>query len=150
MTTATATTTRHARSAAEHYGPTVARAGWVAKGAVFAVVGLLTLQLAFGDRSESPDQMGALRAVADQSFGSVLLVILVVGLAAYAIGRWLEAGVLAEPDLEAFDRVKMVGSGIFYAALAVAAVRLVTGSGGGQQTGARSVTAGVLEAPLGR
>src|SRR6187549_3449440 len=111
MTTATASPARHARSAAEHYGPTVARAGWVAKGAVFAIVGVLTLQLAFGDRRQSPDQLGALRAVAQQSFGTVLLVILIVGLAAYAIGRWLEASVLAEPGLEAFDRLKMVGSG---------------------------------------
>src|SRR5215203_6901615 len=104
MTTATAHTSGQAHAAAEHYGPTVARAGWVAKGVVFAIVGVLTLQLALGDPSGSPDQQGALRALADQSFGAVLLVLLVVGLAAYAIGRWLEASLLAEPDLEAFDR----------------------------------------------
>src|SRR5688572_18012076 len=131
MTTATATTTGHARDLAHRHGPWVARAGWVAKGAVYAVVGVLTLQLALGDPSGSPDQQGALRAVAKQSFGTVLLVILIVGLVAYAVGRWLEASVLAEPEMSGLDRAKAVGSGLVYGALAVVAVRLVTESSGG-------------------
>jgi len=153
-----------AETLAHRHGPTLARWGWAAKGVVYAVLGILTLQLALGDRSEAPDQQGALQAVADQTFGTVLLVLLVIGLAAYAIGRWLEASVLAEPDLDALDRVRMIGSGIFYAALAVFTVQLLMGDGGGGgggrrggggggtggQTSARSVTAGVLEHSWGR
>jgi hypothetical protein len=151
--TVTATTTHQARSAADHYGPGVVRGGWIAKGVVFVLIGILTLQLALGDPSHAPDQQGALRAVADQPFGSVLLVLLAVGLAAYAVGRWLEASVLAEPDLDAFERVKLVATGVLYAALAVAAVRLLSSGGtggGGRRPEAQSVTADVLDAPLGR
>ncbi|HYF45479.1 MAG TPA: DUF1206 domain-containing protein [Acidimicrobiales bacterium] len=174
MTTTAPSTTAgrtgdRAEALAHRHGPTLARWGWAAKGVVYAVLGVLTLQLALGDRSESPDQQGAVQALADQTFGTVLLVLLVVGMAAYAVGRWLEASVLAEPDLDALDRLRMIGSGIFYAGLAVFTVQLLMGetsgggggrgggggagsggAGGGSQTSARSVTAGVLEHSWGR
>ncbi len=148
--TATTTTTQQTRAAAERYGPTVARAGWVAKGVVYALIGVLAVQLALGDPSGAPDQQGAIQTVAEQPFGSALLVLLVIGLVAYSIGRWLEASVLAAPDLEALDRAKMVGSGIVYAGFAVLAVRLLTHDGGESQGSARTVTADVMDAPLGR
>jgi hypothetical protein len=149
---------------AHEHGPTVARAGWVAKGLVYATVGVLTLQLALGDPSGAPDQEGALRALADQPFGTALLVFLVVGLAAYAIGRLLEATWLADDDTSALDRARAIGSGLTYGLLAVGAVRLLTSSGSGSGGGggggrggrgsgggsdARSLTAGVLDWSLG-
>jgi hypothetical protein len=139
-----------AEGAAGRYGPPVARAGWAAKGVVYALLGFLTLQLALGNPSGSPDQQGALRSIADESWGTVVLVLLAIGLAAYAIGRWLEATVLADPDAEALDRVRKFGSGLFYAALSFFAVQLLMGSGSGNGTSARQTTADAFHLPGGR
>lgn len=162
--------TDDANQLAKRHGTTVARAGWAAKGVVYALIGVLTLQIALGDPSGSADQEGALRAVADQSFGSVLLVVLAVGLVAYAVGRLLEATLFAGPDDEALDRARSVGSAVLYTGLAVLAVQVLTtssdgggqgsgggqggqgsgGSGGGGGDQASSLTADVMDAPLGR
>jgi Domain of Unknown Function (DUF1206) len=141
---------QRAEGAAERHGPTVAKAGWAAKGVVYALLGLLTLQLAMGDPGGSPDQQGALRSIADESWGTIILVLLAIGLAAYAIGRWLEATVLAEPGKEGLDRARSFGSGLFYAALSVFAVQLVVGSGNSNGSSARQTTADVFGLPGGR
>jgi len=137
---------------------------------VYALIGVLALQIALGDPSGAPDQEGALRAVADQSFGSILLIVLALGLFAYAIGRFLEATVFAGADDEALDRARSVGSAALYTGLAVVAVQVLTstsgsrggggqgggGQGGGGQGGgggadeATSLTADVMDVPLGR
>ena len=49
------------------------RAGLVAKGALYAVVAILAIDVALGGRKESPDKNGALRTIAEQPFGKVLL-----------------------------------------------------------------------------
>ena len=61
------------------------RAGLVAKGALYAVVSILAIDVALGSRKESPDKNGALRTIAEQPFGKVLLIALAVGLAGYAV-----------------------------------------------------------------
>ena len=84
-----------ATGVAEKHGPTVARGGWVAKGAVYALVGVLTLQLALGDPSGAPDQQGALRTVADQNYTSLEPSVSALGSAASQRyrrhGPWIEA-----------------------------------------------------------
>lgn len=124
---------------------TLLRAGWVAKGVLYVVVGVLAAQVAAGGAPERADQQGALRAVRDQPFGTALLVLLAVGLAAYALWRFVEAW--SEDGLE---RAGHVVSGAAHAVLAVLAFRLAFGSdaGGGDQ--ARTATARLLEAPAGR
>jgi Domain of Unknown Function (DUF1206) len=67
------------------------RAGLVAKGALYAVVGILAVNVALGAREESPDKTGALRTIAEQPFGKVLLVLLAAGLAGYALWRLAQA-----------------------------------------------------------
>ena len=42
------------------------RAGLVAKGVLYAVVGILAVQVALGGREESPDKSGALRTIAER------------------------------------------------------------------------------------
>ena len=69
------------------------RLGLVAKAVLYAVVGLLAIQVARGGREESPDKGGALRTIAEQPFGKGLLVLLAIGLAAYALWR-LAQGIL--------------------------------------------------------
>ena len=56
------------------------RVGLVAYGIIHLLIGWLALQLAFGDRSGSPDQQGALQQIAQESYGDALLWIIGIGL----------------------------------------------------------------------
>jgi hypothetical protein len=57
----------------------LARAGLVARGVVYAVIGVLALKLALGDGGKATSQQGALKTIAHGSFGTFLLVVLAVG-----------------------------------------------------------------------
>jgi hypothetical protein len=129
------------------------RVGLVAKAVLYAVVGLLAIQVARGGRSESPDRAGALRTIAEQPFGKGLLVLLACGLAAYAVWR-LAQGIL-DRDSEGEGAKGLVKRGgalakaAWYGTLCGLTVSTLVGNGGGggneQQT-----TAGVFERPFGR
>jgi len=129
----------------------LARAGLFARGAVFAVIGVLAIKLAFGDGGKTTDQQGALATVARQPFGKVLLVALAIGLAGYALWRLVRAALghgIETGDEDAKDRVSSVISGIAYAALCLTAIKILAGSGG-SGGGPAKATAGVLGWPAG-
>ncbi len=125
----------------------LARAGLIARGVVYGVVGLLALKLALGAGGKTTSQQGALKTIAHQPFGRVLLIALAVGLAGYAIWRLVRAGIghgSQEKD-SAFDRVAGVASGVAYAALCVTAVTILTGaSSSGGSSSPKATTGGVL------
>jgi hypothetical protein len=130
----------------------VARAGLVAKGLSFAIVGILAVKLALGDGGSATSREGALQMLAQHWFGKALLVGLALGFAGYAIWRFVQAfAERAEKDDEKGKarmwgkRAGYVGRGVIYAALAVAAVKILIGSGGGQsQNGKAHKTTAVL------
>src|SRR5947209_6569289 len=51
----------------------LARAGFVARGLIYGIIGVLALEVAFGAGGQSPNQQGALKTIAQQPFGKVLL-----------------------------------------------------------------------------
>jgi hypothetical protein len=128
----------------------LARAGLVARGVVYAVIGILALKLALGDGGKAINQQGALRTIADRPFGKTLLVVVAVGLAGYALWRLLRAAVGhgAEQRDSGSDRVAAAASGIAYATLCVAAVKILTGAQAGSGTPAKA-TGGVLDWSVG-
>ena len=132
----------------------LARAGLVARGVLYAIVGVLALQVAAGRETERPDKQGALTALAHQPLGKVLLVAAAVGFAGYAVWR-LSAAVL-DTEGDGTDasgwakRVADLGRGLLYTGFCVTAVRLITGSSGDDRTKEADLTAAVLRAPLGR
>lgn len=128
-----------------------ARLGFLAKGLVYALVGLLAIQIAGGDHEEA-DQKGALELVAGQTGGTVVLWLMVVGFAAYALWRFTEAAWGRRNERDARMRtVKRIGSaanGLVYLAFGILAFQTVTqssSSGGGS-----SMTAKVLAWPGGQ
>jgi Domain of Unknown Function (DUF1206) len=129
----------------------LSRAGFAARGAIYAIVGILAIKLALGAGGKTTDQSGALRTIADQPFGKVLLVLVAIGLAGYALWRLVHAllGHGPERSDSGFDRLAALGSGIAYAALCVVAVQILLGSGGGTSGHAPKATAGVLGWPGG-
>jgi hypothetical protein len=125
----------------------LARAGLFARGVVYFVIGLLALELALGEGGSATDQQGAMKAIAGQSYGKVLLVLLAIGLAGYAFWRLTRAAVGhgAEGRDETSDRIAALAGGIAYVGLCVAAVDILVGSGSSSSSQkAKETTAGVL------
>lgn len=143
---------------AEHGGwrQVVARVGLVAKGVSFALVGVLAMKLAFGDGGKATSRQGALATIADEGFGKVVLVLLALGFAAYAIWRFADAAF--GPSDEDDDGAKKIGKrlgyagrGAIYGGLTYTTIKLVADSGGQQSQNqeARKATAQVLDWPAG-
>lgn len=133
------------------------RAGLVAQGVLYGVVGILAIKVAVGARGQDAGKEGALRAIAAQPFGRVLLAILAFGLAGYA--AWRLAQGLLDRDSEGgrakalAKRTGAVARGTWYAGLCALTVsKLVGADGGGGKGGSAedSATSGVLGLPLGR
>lgn len=129
------------------------RLGLVAKAVLYAVVGLLAIQVARGGREESADRSGALRTIAEQPFGTGLLVLLAAGLAAYALWR-LAQGIL-DRDNEGeglkgvVKRAGALGKAAWYAVLCGLTVSTLVGNGSGDSN-EQQTTRGVFERPFGR
>lgn len=150
----------------------VTRYGWLGKGFVFVVIGALAVRVATnGGRSAGPDanQTGALRAVAGQPLGAVLLVAVGIGLLGFAAWNVLQAVLPASTDADPLGIAKRIGwfgLGAFYGSLAVAALRLALAEAGSPSSGTTSdtesagsgssqtqpdaLTARLLDAPGGR
>jgi uncharacterized membrane protein YidH (DUF202 family) len=133
----TATSTVHqarstARRAANSSGVEwLARAGFVARGVVYGIIGLIALQVARdGGKGDDASKEGALREIAERSLGGVLLVLLAIGLAGYALWRAVDAiwGHRDEND-EKKRTAKRLASGaraVFYGAFFATTVRFIT------------------------
>lgn len=124
----------------------LARAGLVARGVVYLIIGVLALELALGEGGKATNQTGALKTVAEQSFGEALLILLAIGLAGYSLWRLLRAAIGhgAEQRDSASDRVAALASGIAYGILCITAVKILTESGAGSGT-PKGTTGGVLD-----
>ena len=131
----------------------LARAGIATRGVIYAVIAVLALELAFGEGGKATNQQGALATIAKQPFGKVLLIVVAVGLAGYALWRLARAalGHGVETTDDAKERVDGLVSGIGYAMLCATAISIVLGSGGGSGGGSPDqTTGGVLGWPAGQ
>ena len=130
-----------------------ARAGLAARGVVYILIGALAVQVALGDGGKTTNPQGALQTIAEQPLGTVLLILVAIGLAGYATWRLLRAAIGHGPESsdDAKQRIDGLVSGIGYAALCVTAVKILAGSGGGSggSQQADKATGGVLGWPGG-
>ena len=126
----------------------LARVGLVAYGVVHLLLGWLALQIAWGlSGRESADTSGAMKTLADQPFGQVLLWLVAVGLAALAL--WQASAVIwGYRDLEGAERVrKQITSGakaVVFAALGYSAGAAALGAGSSSAQSQQQATSGVL------
>jgi hypothetical protein len=134
----------------------LARVGFVARGAVYLLVGWLALQAAVGTGAGVTDKQGALEAVGQHPLGTFALVLVAAGLLAYAV--WGVVRAVFDPEGSAhgrggpFVRIGFAIAAASYAALGLGAARLALGLGSvgrhsDEQT--RDWTARVLETPVG-
>lgn len=147
-----------ARAAAHHGGPWLqrgARLGYAAKGAVYLTLGLVALQGA-GAGGRTTDSRGAIATLAQQPAGTLLVLLVGIGLLGYAAWRVLEAATGAEGEgSDAKGIAKRVGhaaSGITHGVLGAWALRLLAGreSAAGSGGGTDHWTARLMALPLGR
>jgi hypothetical protein len=122
------------------------RIGLVAKGVLYAVVALLALQLALGIGGEATGQEGAIERIAGQPFGTVLLVLLAIGIAGYVVWRFAQASFPA-PGVKTAKRVVFAVRGALYLVLLGFTIDVIAGSSGG---GGGQTTGGLLGLPGGR
>lgn len=131
----------------------LARFGYAVKGVVYGLIGVLAVMAALGEGGQTSGSRGVLGTIADGPFGQVLLVLVAIGLFGYALWRFVQSFV--DPDNTGTDaeglvkRIGYFGSGVIYIGLGIAAVRLLTGSGGGGGSNADSWTAKLMSQPFG-
>lgn len=116
------------------------RVGWLAKGAVYFLVGVLFLDIAFGGSGEQASQTGAIEQVAKAPFGSLLLTALAVGLALYVV--WRVLSVLMPGDWTGralLDRIGFTVSAATYAALLFTTIGFLRGASSDSGSGDRRV-----------
>lgn len=132
----------------------LARVGLTAYGVVHLLIGWLALRIAWGaSASKTADISGALRTLADQPFGKILLWLVAVGMVALALWQ-ASVAVWGYRNCEGAKRVrKQVTSGakaVIYAALGVSAASIVLGWGSWDSRSQQRTTSGVLAWPAGQ
>lgn len=131
------------------------RGGFVARAVTYGMIGGISLALALGagGAGEAPNQQGALALIAKAPLGRVVLIVIAVGLLAYAAwkirqaleGRGPEGGGGPKP----FDRAANAAGGLVYLAFFAVALRVVLGTSNSGSSEARHTAAGVLGWPGG-
>jgi hypothetical protein len=139
---------RAAHSPAMHV---LARAGLTARGIIYILIGWVAILLAVGHSAREADQEGALQLLAGKPYGLVSLWLLGIGFVAYALWRLTEAafGVAGEGN-GAGPRLKSLGRGIVYAALAYLTFQVIAGVHSNEATKQQDATASIMHHAGGR
>lgn len=101
---------------AESVAERVGQLGWVARGVSYVVMGIITIRLAVGSSfgTEEADQAGALQALSNAPGGTLLLLVLAVGLGIFA--AWQAAQLFGMGGIDISDWLERLAkaSGIFF------------------------------------
>jgi Domain of Unknown Function (DUF1206) len=163
MSTRTSVENPTARLVAEHPGLVrLGRAGWAAKGVVYAIAGVLAASVliaSLGWSSSSNQEAsptGAIKTIAGSPGGALLLWVLGLSMLLYAAWRVISALLPGSHDAEgAAKRVGYVVSAVIYTTFAITAITLARSGGGDTQqtngnTKVTNLTARVMSYGIGR
>ncbi|HLX49617.1 MAG TPA: DUF1206 domain-containing protein [Streptosporangiaceae bacterium] len=144
-------TTRARRASGSPAAKTLARAGLTARGVIYILIGWVAILVAIGHSKQQVDQQGALQLLAGQPFGRVLLWLLGIGFAGYALWRLSEAAFgVSGVGRKAGPRLRSLGRAVIYAALAAMAFQVISGSSGNQTRKQQDFTASIMRHPGGQ
>lgn len=132
----------------------LARLGYAARGVVYLVIGWFAITAAQG-HNRPTDTKGALAELFEKPFGAVLLGVVALGMAGYAL--WRIVGAVADVDNRGSKakglavRAGHLLAGGIHVALAFYCLKLLAGRGGREssETTAHDWTARLLDMPLG-
>ena len=131
----------------------LARVGFVAKAAVYLIVGGVAAKVGFGMGGRTTDTRGAMATILAQPFGAALLALVAAGLMGYAL--WLLLSALLDADGRGSDlrgivlRMGAAGRGLVHAMLGARAALMVVGSRTGRGNAVHEWTAWLMAAPFG-
>lgn len=148
----------HAQRAANSTAVSAAaRAGFVARGVIYVLIGVLSLRIALSDGGgKQADRGGAIAEIAEKPFGTVLLWLLGVALAGMALWRLSEAAFgQAGPDgKKASKRAMAAGRFVFYGFVSYSVLSYAAGDNGSgsgsSDKNSQDVTAKALDWPGGQ
>jgi Domain of Unknown Function (DUF1206) len=150
---------RRARSAgrrAADSGPMrfLARAGFLARGVMYVVIGWIAVQIAFGATGQQADRTGALHELSGTPFGAAALWLLVIGFCGMAVWRLTEAlyGAPGADGRKAGTRLAALAQAAIYAVLGYGVLKYALGQGAPPSSNQQSVdlTAAALRHPGGQ
>jgi hypothetical protein len=114
----------------------LARLGLAARASMYLLIGVLALTVALGRSSAETDQRGAMQDLNHHAAGHLLLWVIAVGLAGYAVWRFSEAAFRVVGDGEGVGtRVKSFVRGCIYAFFSFSAFQIALGQATGSQAG---------------
>ena len=130
------------------------RLGYLVRGALYAVMGLLALGIALRvTGGQTTDLSGSLVFLVSNPFGKLVLVVVAVGLAAYSLWGFTRA--IYDPLHRGSGasgyaaRLGFVSSAVSYAAIVILALQLLAGSGAPSGDSTQKTIASVLTHPAG-
>lgn len=123
----------------------LARSGLAARGIIWILIGWVAISVALGHSSHQADQQGALQMLAGEPFGLVLLWLLGIGFAGYALWRLSEAafGVTGE-GTGAGPRLKSLARALVYAFFAYLTFEIIVGHHSNQTRKEQDLSARIM------
>jgi uncharacterized membrane protein len=115
------------------------RAGFLARGIMYIVIGWIALQIAFGHSRQQADRTGALHELSSTPFGEAALWILVVGFIGMTLWRLSEAIWPTGEGRKAGARVLALVKAVIYAVIAYGVLKYAIGLGAPQSSNKQSV-----------
>jgi hypothetical protein len=106
------------------------RGGLVGYGVIHLLFAWLILQIAFSGSGTDGDQSGALHNLAEKPFGTLLIVVLVIGLVAMTVWQLLEAAIGHRAERgrhRVYERVASAGRALFYLYFAWTGIKVLRG-----------------------
>lgn len=142
------------RAAANPFLELLERLGYLVRGALYAVMGLLALGIAFGiGGGQATDLSGSLVFLISNPLGKLVLIVTVIGLGAYSLWGFTRA--IYDPLHRGKDaggyaaRLGFVSSAVSYALIVFFAVQILRGSGGAAGDSTQKTIAAILTHPGG-
>ncbi len=130
------------------------RVGYVARGVLYVVMGLLALGIALGvGGGKATDLSGSLVFLIGNPFGKLVLIAMIIGLLAYSLWGFVRA--IYDPLHRGRDasgvmaRVGFVSSAVSYAAIALFALQILAGAGATAGDSYQKYATSILAHPLG-
>jgi hypothetical protein len=130
------------------------RLGYAVRGLLYAVMGILVLRIAVGiGGGQATDLSGSMVFLIGNPFGKVVLIVVIVGLAAYSLWGFVRA--IYDPLHRGSDaagymaRLGFVSSALSYAAIVFFALQILAGSSTSAGDSTQKTIASVLTHPAG-